>query len=146
MKALILFLATAISVSVHASDQRVVSCQKAKVGLASLIGPVGETTRYFKEGQVAVYTVDHFEPACCSAGVAVVIPNVDGPAGNMQRCFAILGYYGVDVKNARSSFNPVTGLLIEIDTREVGGSAGKPLQLRVNLKNSTVSLEKNAVP
>lgn len=129
----------------HAFERKVVSCQKAKVDLTTLIGPIGETTRYFFEGRVVVYTVDHLEPACCSAGIAIVLPDVNGPVGGEQKCVAILGNYGVDVKNARSSFNPVTGLLIEVDTRVYQGSQssipGKPLKVRVNIENSKVTLE-----
>jgi hypothetical protein len=145
MKILGLFLVMVLASGAQAFERKVVSCQRAKIGLTTLIGPIGETTRYFHDGRVAVYTVDLLDPMCCSAGIAIVLPEVNGPTGGEMKCVAILGSFGVDVKNARSSFNPVSGLLIEVDTREYQGTKdsipGKPIKVRVNIENSKVSLE-----
>lgn len=145
MKSVAMFFALIWAITTSAAPAKLVSCQKAKVDLTSLVGPIGETSRYFHNSEVAVYYIDQMEPVCCSAGVAITLPDVGAEQAGLLKCVAVLGYGGIEMKTARSSTDPVKGLLIEIDTREYtglpGGKPGPTLRVRLNMKNSKVTLE-----
>lgn len=130
--------------SANAFEREVVLCKDALIGLTSLATPAGANSRQFYEGKVDVYGVETSEPACCTAGVAVVLPDVNSEVGD-KKCVAVLHQNGIDVENALASYDASRGLLIEMNTTEyIDGTnvrAGEPLKLRVNLKNSTVTLE-----
>ncbi len=50
------------------------TCEEAGVGLASIATPIAKNHVALYEGQVTVYNIDQIEPACCSKGIAVVLP------------------------------------------------------------------------
>lgn len=122
------------------------SCRDAGVGLESLVLPVAKNTREFAQGKIQVYKVDQGEPVCCSVGVAVVIPDVDSELGD-SKCVSVMGLGDVDVKNAAAKYDSARGLKITFATRkynpETGGNdPAENLHLRVNLKRSTVQVER----
>src|SRR5688572_4427394 len=89
-------------------------CSEVSAGLTQLaLGANNEGVRSFYEGRVTLLELDYVEPACCSWGVAVLMPDGNGesePAGTA--CWAIWGYSGVDVQAATSLYNPVEGLTL----------------------------------
>jgi hypothetical protein len=127
----------------HAVERQVVPCDDAGVGLRTLVTPVGENSRQFYNGEVSVYLVDTIEPACCSSGVAIVLPDAQSEMGDAM-CMAVLYQVGIDLKAAQASYSPAKGLLIQMPASEQDDSGNEiqhPLKLRINLKSSTVTLE-----
>jgi hypothetical protein len=140
-RSLLIFLVLASKA--NAIDRAVVPCDEAGIGLTSLVTPVGDNSRQFYNGQVSVYLVDTIEPACCSAGVAIVLPDAESELGD-SKCFAVLYQSTIDLKAARANYSPANGLLIEMPAKEqddAGNQISKPLKLRVNLKSSAATLE-----
>lgn len=127
-----------------AFGREVVSCEEAGLGLTSLMTPASENSRSFYNDRVVLYRTDTVEPACCSYGIAIVLPDVKSELGDVK-CLAVVHLSGVDLKNAKSSYDPNKGLRIELATKKYndgGFSEGGPqLNLRINLQNSTVTLE-----
>jgi hypothetical protein len=127
-----------------AAALEVKSCDDANIGLTELIAPVGKNSHTYKEDKVSVYVVDTTEPACCAAGIAVVMPDVADETGGNQ-CLAVVGVASVQLEEATSADDPVKGLLITIPTRvfsEAADSApGEPIKLRVNAEKGTLALE-----
>ena len=128
----------------NAMDRAVVPCADAGIGLTTLVTPVGENSRQFYNGQVSVYLVDTIEPACCSSGVAIVLPDAQSELGD-AKCLAVLYQSSIDLNASEASYSPAKGLLIEMPASEqddAGNQTPSPLKLRVNLKSSTVTLVK----
>ena len=128
-----------------ATAVQVENCDEAYIGISSLVTPVTKNTRSFYNGQVNAYRVDHIEPACCSAGVAIVLPDVNSEVGD-NKCVVVKNLPGVDVHGASSSYDPNKGLLLTFPTSiydpEKGHMpGGQPLNLRINLKDSSVKAE-----
>ena len=122
------------------------SCEEAHFGLTEILAPSADTYRAFYNNQVNVYAVDTIEPACCSQGLAIVIPDQTAELGGVSKCFAIGHLSGVSVKGAKSSYDAVRGLLIAFPVKSYDPETGatKPaglLKVRVNLKTATVILE-----
>lgn len=145
MKYLGLALALVVSLGAQARERTVVDCKENGVGIEDLMIPSSAAPRSFYNEQVWVYTVDRLEPACCSLGVAVVLPDAADPVGG-AKCLAVLNLSGVNVSQARSSYDSVRGLLLEIPTSKYNPgngswSAGDPLKLRINLQSSSVTIE-----
>jgi hypothetical protein len=120
-------------------------CESNYIGINTIVWPLADNTRSFYNGQVQVYKVDYLEPACCSTGLAFVLPDVQSEIGD-SKCVTVTGLSGVDVKNAKAAYNPNLGLLITFATRtydhQNGGTLPGPLlKVRVNLKNSSVKIE-----
>ena len=144
MRAFALLLSATVASSATAVDRQVVDCDEAHIGLTSLVTPVSGNSHSFYEGRVTFYTLDRIEPVCCAAGVAVVLPDAESELGD-TKCLAVLDLNSVDVRNARASYGR-RGLLVEMETTAYDDDDGssvpaEPLKLRINLKNSTVTLE-----
>lgn len=120
------------------------SCDDANVGLTELIAPVAKNSRSFKDDKVSVYAVDMVEPVCCSAGVAVVLPDLSDELGGNQ-CMAVIGVASVQLDEVTTEDDPAKGMLISIPTRvfsEAADSApGTPIRLRINVDKGTVAAE-----
>lgn len=120
------------------------SCDDANVGLTELIAPVAKNSRSFKDDKVSVYAVDMVEPVCCSAGVAVVLPDLSDELGGNQ-CMAVVGVASVQLDEVTTEDDPAKGMLISIPTRvfsEAANSApGTPIRLRINVDKGTVAAE-----
>lgn len=127
-----------------AAALEVKSCDDANIGLTELIAPAGKNSHTYKDDKISVYAVDTVEPACCAAGVAVVMPDTADETGGNQ-CLAVVGVASVHLEDATTADDPVNGLLITIPTRvfsEAADSApGEPIKLRVNAEKGTLALE-----
>ena len=128
-----------------AQQQRtLLPCSEVSAGLTQLaLGANEEGVRSFYEGRVTLLQLDYVEPACCSWGVAVLMPDGDGetePAGTA--CWAIWGYAAVDLQRATSRYDPVEGLTLTIPTldydHDTGGTRpGAPIRLRIDVGEGT---------
>jgi hypothetical protein len=119
-------------------------CQNAGVGIESIAGPPEKAHVALYDGKVDAYNIDTVEPACCSSGVAIVLPEKDAPSGGMT-CKAVVGLASIDVTSAKRSYDKTKGLLLVMPTKRGNqdGEAvvGPPLKLRINLGDGTVSIE-----
>lgn len=143
MRILIFMIASMLAHAAAAVE--VENCDEASIGISSLVTPVADNTRSFYNGQVHVYRVDHLEPACCSAGVAIVMPDVKSEIGD-SKCVVVKHLPGIDVRGAKASYDPSKGLLLSFPTStydpEKGHlQGGQPLNLRINLRDSSVKAE-----
>ena len=137
LPALLLLVEPAIAIEVK-------SCEDANVGLTELIPPVGKNSRTYKDDKISVYVVDTVEPACCAAGIAIVIPDIADELGG-NKCLAVVGVASVQLDEVVTEDDPSKGLLITIPTRvfnEAADSApGEPMRLRVNVEKGTLVAE-----
>jgi hypothetical protein len=127
----------------NAIERQVVPCEEAGIGLTTLVTPVAENSRQFYNGQVSVYLVDTIEPACCSAGIAIVLPDAESELGD-AKCLAVLNQSSIGLNAAQARYSPSKGLSIEMPASEqddAGNRIPSPLKLRINLKSSMVTLE-----
>jgi hypothetical protein len=96
------------------------------------------------EGQVTVYNIDQIEPACCSKGIAVVLPDREDPLGG-SACTAIVGFASADATKAKRSYDANRGVLLEMATQAFDADSrlrpGPALKLRIHLGRSKVSVE-----
>jgi len=111
----VLLLAFAAAPAV-AFGHEVKPCEAAGVDLRSLIGPVAKNSLVLYDGKVTLYNVDTIEPACCSGGIAVVLPDVKDELGG-NACMASIGYTNIDVTKAKRSYDPAKGMLLELPTQ-----------------------------
>ncbi len=120
------------------------TCEEAGTGLASLVEPIEANHLRLYDGKASVFNVDTIEPACCSSGVAVVIPDNSDPSGG-SLCMAVIGLGSVDVVRAKRTYDPARGLLLEMKTQEFDGASGlrtgPVLRLRLDLKTSRVLID-----
>lgn len=140
-----LFALLGATIAIQAAAVEVENCEEAGIGIGSLVTPVSQHSRSFYNNRVQVYRVDHLEPACCSAGVAIVLPDVQSEIGD-NKCVVVKNLSGVDVMGARSSYDRVKGLLLTFPTSTYDPDrghrpGGKPLNLRINLQDSSVKPE-----
>lgn len=138
--------ASLLSLGSIAHSNEIKDCAQSGIGINTLVAPVAENNRSFYNGKVNIYKVDTIEPACCSAGLAIVLPDVASEIGD-TKCVSITGLGGVDVKNATSTYNPSTGLTVILPTSAYDPETGrqnpsKALSLKINLKDSSVQVEK----
>ncbi len=119
-------------------------CRDAGVGIESIVTPVEKSHIALYDGKVDAYKIDTVEPACCSSGVAVVLPAKDDPSGGSS-CWAVIGLASVDVTSATRSYDKVKGLLLVLPAQRSNPNGdrvqGPPLKLRINLRAGSVSLE-----
>jgi hypothetical protein len=120
-------------------------CQDAGVGIEALVTPVAKNARSFYNNLVQIYNVDTIEPAASSAGIAIVLPDVDNPLGGLK-CLAITHFANIDVKQALAIYDSTKGLSVSIPTRvaDLGNGRSKPgaaLNILINLKNSSVTIQ-----
>src|SRR5688572_28862682 len=89
-----------------AQDRTLVECGALELDLRSAaIGADLSGVRSFYRGGVTLFLIDRVEPACCSLGVAVVMPEqVEEGPGDVQ-CWAVSGYAGVDVRGASAHYD-----------------------------------------
>jgi len=144
MRQLLVLLMICTATPCLALDHEVRPCSDAGVDLRTLMTPVAKNSLSLYEGKVIVYNVDTIEPACCSSGIAVVLPDVKDEQGG-NACMALTGYTSIDVTKAKRSYDAAKGMLLELptQTRTDEGQPG-PLvttKLRINLANSNVTLE-----
>ena len=134
--------AAAIAQSVSTGLMR---CDDAGVGLWSVwVGADLSGVRTYYEGSVTLLALDTIEPGCCPAGVAIVMPGEpqeNDPVG--PACWAIRGFAAVDLRAARSSYDPRQGLTLSIPTRDydpdTGGTVpGAPIRLRIDAGRGTI--------
>jgi hypothetical protein len=123
----------------HAANAfEVKSCDDANVGVSELVTPAAKFSRTFKDDKISVYEVDTVEPACCSGGIAIVIPDVDNELGG-NKCLAVVGVASVQLDEADK------GVLLTIPTKQFNEGSdsvpGPPLKLRVNLEKGSVVAE-----
>jgi hypothetical protein len=120
------------------------TCEDAGVGLASIATPVAKNHFVLYEGQVTVYNIDQIEPACCSKGVAVVLPDREDPLGG-STCTAIVGIGSVDATRSKRSYDAARGVLLEMATQAFDADSrlrpGPAVKLRIDLGRSKVSIE-----
>jgi hypothetical protein len=120
------------------------TCEEANVGLTSIATPVGRNHALLYEGKVTVYNIDQIEPACCSKGIAVVLPDRGDPLGGAL-CIAVVGIGSVDATKSERRYDTARGLLLEMATQAFDDESrlrsGPALRLRIDLGKSTVSVE-----
>jgi hypothetical protein len=143
MKQLLFALVAIAATEARAHDVR--WCHDAGIGIATLVTPVAKNVRTFYNNLVQIYNVDTIEPAAASAGIAVVLPDVDSPLGGLK-CLAITNFAKVDVMQAGATYDATKGLSVSIPTKvhdlENGRSKrGAPLNIVINLKDSSVAIQ-----
>ena len=144
MRQLLVLLMTCAATPCMALDHGVKPCDESGVDLRTLITPVAKNSIILYDGKVVVYNVDTIEPACCSSGIAVVLPDVKDESGG-NACMASIGYTSIDVTKAKRSYDAAKGMLLELPTQTQTGE-GQPgpvvtTKLRINLANSNVTIE-----
>jgi hypothetical protein len=144
MKRALASIASLFTLAAPLQALEVKTCEAANVGLTELIAPVAKNSRTYKDDKVSVYVIDMAEPVCCSAGVAVVLPDVSDETGGYQ-CIAVLGVASVQLDEAGTEDDPSKGLLLTIPTRvfnEAADSApGDPMRVRINVDKGSVAIE-----
>jgi hypothetical protein len=121
---------------------QVKDCGDAGVGIENIASAA--TSLY--GGKATAYLVDTVEPACCSSGVAIVVPalEAESPVGG-NVCWTVTGFSSIDLAKAKRSYDKGKGLLLEMSTRvpnESGDIApGAPLKLRINFSKARVEIE-----
>ena len=115
-------------------------CRDAGVGIESIARPVEKAHIALYDGKVDAYNIDTVEPACCSSGIAVVLPAKDDPSGG-SNCWAVVGLNSVDVKAAKRSYDKAKGLLLVMPTKHGNQNGDTILKLRINLGEGIVSIE-----
>ena len=142
MRRLLILLMTCAATPCMALDHTVKPCDESGVDLRTLITPVAKNSLILYDGKVVVYNVDTIEPACCSGGIAVVLPDVKDELGG-NACMASIGYTSIDVTKAKRSYDAAKGMLLELPTQTGEGQPGPVVttKLRINLANSNVTLE-----
>ena len=121
------------------------SCEETGVDLTNVaVGADLGGVRNYYEGLVTLFAIDTVEPACCASGVAVVMPaepHGDEPVG--FACWAIKGAASIDLRAARSSYDPRRGLTVTIPARDydpdTGGTVpGEPIRLSIDAGRGTI--------
>jgi len=120
------------------------TCEDAGIGLTSIATPVATNHLVLYEGQVTVYNIDQIEPACCSKGIAVVLPDREDPLGG-STCTAIVGIGSVDATKGKQTYDATRGVLLEMATEAFDADSrlrpGPALKMRIDLGRSKVSVE-----
>lgn len=123
-----------------------VSCEEARADLTDLaIGENGDGVRTFYEGSVVLVRLDYVEPACCSAGIAILSPEGDGESEPQGRaCHAAWGYGWIDFDAIESSYDPARGLTLTIPTTMVDveygtPNPGPPIRVLINAGQGTIT-------
>lgn len=119
-------------------------CRNANVDLTSIVMPPSANVVTTYDGKVVLYNVDIIEPDCCSAAIAIVLPDVESEL-HISKCVAITGFREIDIVRAPRSYDPRRGLLIKVptvvSTNNGDGAHGPTLHIRINLATSSVELE-----
>jgi len=113
--------------------------------------PWEDNTRTWANGAIRLAVLDTMgEPACCSVHLLVISPNLRADYGGQVVCNVVsaregeLGWSDIDLRGARSSYDPARGLLIEVPVRNyVDGIDYRPgtLRLRINQQIGAVGFE-----
>ena len=129
----------------QAPMRSLVPCDQLSLGLESVsVGADRGGVRTYYDGQVTLMALDLVEPACCSFGLAIVMPappHGDEPVG--MTCWTKWGYASVDVAGTQSRYDPATGLTLAIPTLdydpETGAtSTGPTIRLRIDAGRGTI--------
>jgi hypothetical protein len=143
MKTLILLVFALACFDANAKDIR--TCRDAGVGIDNLILPASQNSRTFYNNRVAVFAIDMIEPAAGSMGIAITLPDVEDFSFGSSKCLAITSFASIDVTKVTSSYSEDQGLLLSFPTQDfdfekgVAFRRGKPLKIRINLRNSSVT-------
>jgi len=138
--AAILALIAMAVIPARAADLRL--CYDIGLGPENVVvSETGATHRRFYENQVMFLQIDTIEPAAAAYGVAVVYPD---PENGMPVCQAAVGYSGVDLMAAKSSYDASEGLTVSIPTKVYDPDTatsvpGDPLVIKVNLATGLIS-------
>lgn len=124
-----------------ASEIKLQKCNENGIGIESLIPGVGNQKSVYN-GNVTLYAYDIIEPAAASQGIAIVytVPE-EFPEGFVVReCAAITYLSGVDLKNAKSTYDAKTGVTLKIPVRnydnETGGTTPGMVELNIKSVNT----------
>ena len=129
----------------QAPMRRLVPCEQLALRLESVaVGGDLSGVRTYYEGRVTLMQLDLVEPACCSFGLAIVMPappQGDEPVG--MTCWTMWGYAGVDVAGAQSRYDPAIGLTLGVPTLdydpETGATwTGPTIRLRIDAGRGTI--------
>lgn len=106
-----------------------------------VVSETGATHRRFYKDEVMFLLIDTIEPAAAAYGVAVVYPD---PENGMPVCQAAIGYSGVDLMAAKSTYDPSEGLTVTIPTKAYDPDTatsvpGDALVIKVNLATGLIS-------
>ena len=123
----------------------------------NLVGPWGQFSKSFYEGEVLVAVIDTIEPAAAALHLIVLMPPPDGEAEYRPACYAIsatagtedsygMGFSGMDWDNLKGDYDPAKGLLLSVPVSIFDGDAGegKPAGLakvRINMAERTIKPE-----
>lgn len=105
------------------------------------ISDTGATHLRFYNDDVMFLLIDTIEPAAAAYGVAVIYPD---PENGLPVCQAAVGFSGVDLMAATSTYEPSKGLTVTMPTKkydpDTGTSVpGDALVIRVNLATGLIS-------
>jgi hypothetical protein len=115
-------------------------------GIEALVAPIQRNSRSFYNGRVVAYNVDVEEPAARSAGLAILVPQPDSEGG-FTRCIGVGYFRSIDIQDAKSSYDPKKGLLLEIPYTNYdfeagdGSTVGGVAKLRIDLRVGTIVAE-----
>lgn len=138
--ATILALITMAVMPAKAADLRL--CYDIGLGPENVVvSETGVTHRRFYRDEVMFLLIDTIEPAAAAYGVAVIYPD---PENGMPVCQAAVGYSGIDLMAAKSTYDPSQGLTVIVPTKsydaDTGTSVpGDALVIKVNLATGLIS-------
>src|SRR5207249_1287068 len=109
------FILLIISVTfLNANAYELKSCDKSEIKLQDILTPVAQNTKSWANGKVNVFAVDKLEPAACSQGLAVTLPNETDKTFGSFKCVYVGCFAGVNVSMASAGYDPKLGLLVQI--------------------------------
>lgn len=115
-------------------------CDTFEASARNLVFPVERSIRSFANGAIRVIGLDTGgEPVCCSAHVMVLLDRQNEPG---QTCALIsregtMGWAGAEVGAARATYDPATGLRVDVPVRVYDGSGSLPDTLRIEINQAT---------
>ncbi len=139
-----LYLFTFLS-AVFAIEVR--TAEEAYIDLRSLVFPVTDNSRTFYNGDVTIFNVDTVEPAACAMHLAIVMPDRTQEYAGARRVWVVGCFSSVDIKQAKTSYDPNLGLLLEVPYAYYDGNTGQsvpspaPVRIRLNMATAMVTLE-----
>jgi hypothetical protein len=118
-------------------------CDTGEARADNLMMPPAQSIRTFANGAVRLMWLDTIEPACCSSHLMVTLP---APEELGLVCVLIsrgewMGYGGFDLPRAQATYDPATGLTVQVPANIWNGEEMPPvwLTLTVNQGAGTVT-------
>lgn len=140
MKSLFVALSVLVlSQTAFAGKLELVSCADVGANIENmLLG--NENQKSYYNGNVGLVVYDTIEPAAASYGIAIVHNEaVENPEGFISRkCLAVPYLSGVNLKGAKSSYNPKTGVTVVVPVRKMDGITGDYRDASVKIVIKTV--------